>query len=77
MLGGVIISRNTNDQSEVQIAAAKNSGDAIPREPEKMKLKGHRSKITKIAFHPTYTQLASASEDASIKVWDYETGECE
>lgn len=35
--------------------AVKNSGDAIPREPEKMKLKGHRSKITRIAFHPVYT----------------------
>jgi platelet-activating factor acetylhydrolase IB subunit alpha len=42
-----------------------------------MKLRGHRSKITKVVFHPVYTQIASSSEDASIKIWDYETGECE
>ena len=55
----------------------KGTGDAIPREPEKMKLKGHRARITKVIFHPTYTQVATSSEDASIKLWDYETGECE
>lgn len=38
---------------------------------------GHRSKITRIQFHPSYTQIASSSEDASVKIWDYETGECE
>ena len=34
---------------------AKSSGDAIPREPEKMKLRGHRAKITRVVFHPVYT----------------------
>ena len=42
-----------------------------------MKLKGHRSKVTRVCFHPVYTQLASSSEDGTVKVWDYETGECE
>lgn len=31
------------------------TGDSIPREPEKMKLKGHRARVTKVIFHPTYT----------------------
>lgn len=53
------------------------AGDAIPREPEKSKFMGHRARVTKVAFHPIYTQLASSSEDASIKIWDYETGEVE
>lgn len=56
---------------------AKSVGDAIPREPEKMKLTGHRARVTKVAFHPKYSQLATSSEDGSIKIWDYETGECE
>jgi platelet-activating factor acetylhydrolase IB subunit alpha len=77
MQGGIILSKTNNSLKEDQGDAAKNTGDAIPREPEKMKLKGHRAKITKVAFHPIYTQLASSSEDASIKIWDYETGECE
>jgi len=42
-------SDNNND------ALAKIAGDAIPREPEKLKLKGHRAKITRITFHPIYT----------------------
>lgn len=31
------------------------AGDAIPREPEKIKIMGHRARVTKIAFHPIYT----------------------
>ena len=37
------------------IALAKQAGDAIPREPEKMKLMGHRSRITRVLFHPVYS----------------------
>ncbi|MBW0479724.1 hypothetical protein O181_019439 [Austropuccinia psidii MF-1] len=40
-------------------------------------LTGHRSHITALAFHPTFSSLASASEDSTIKIWDYETGEFE
>ena len=37
------------------IALAKQAGDAIPREPEKMKLMGHRARITRVIFHPVYS----------------------
>lgn len=40
----------------------------IPRPPERYELKGHRSPITKVLFHPLYSLLVSASEDATIKV---------
>lgn len=40
-------------------------------------LTGHRSPISALAFHPTFSNLASASEDSTIKIWDYETGEFE
>lgn len=75
--GGIIKKKNPAEANLDGESMAKNSGDAIPREPEKLKMKGHRSKITRICFHPHYTQIASSSEDASIKIWDYETGECE
>lgn len=68
------------DNGQIDLAEgklAKISGDAIPREPEKSRLRGHRARVTKLAFHPVYTQIASCSDDASIKIWDYETGECE
>ena len=53
------------------------TGDGLPKVPEKFTLQGHRTKITKVAIHPIYSIIASASDDASIKLWDYETGELE
>lgn len=51
--------------------------DAIPRPPAKFTLTGHRSPITRVVFHPHYNVFVSASEDATIKVWDFESGEFE
>lgn len=53
------------------------SVDWIPRPPEKQSMTGHRNPITRIAFHPVYQIIASSSEDTTIKIWDYETGEFE
>ena len=43
----------------------------------KLRMEGHRGIITCVAFHPVYHLVVSGSEDASIKVWDSETGEFE
>jgi len=76
--GGLIKSKDKlNENGEIDGDTIRSIGDVIPREPEKMKLRGHRARITKIMFHPIYTLLATSSEDASIKIWDFETGECE
>lgn len=40
-------------------------------------LTSHRLPITSVAFHPVFTTLASGSEDATIKIWDWELGEFE
>ena len=58
-------------------ASTRNSVDWLPRNPPRHSLTGHRSPVTKVAFHPMYNVCASASEDASIKIWDWETGEFE
>lgn len=50
-------------------------GDGLPKEPAKYKMFGHKGKITKIVVHPFYNIVASASEDASIRIWDMEQGE--
>ncbi|WVN90828.1 nuclear distribution protein PAC1 [Cryptococcus depauperatus CBS 7841] len=49
----------------------------IPRAPAQHTLTSHRAPITRVVFHPKWTVLASASEDASVKVWDWEGGEME
>lgn len=49
----------------------------IPRPPEKYCLTGHRAPVTRVMLHPVYSVVVSASEDGSIKLWDYETGEYE
>ncbi len=46
----------------------------LPVEPYKYELCAHRDSITRLAFHPFYPLLVSASDDASIIVWDYESG---
>lgn len=51
--------------------------DWVPRNPPRHTLQGHRSPITRVAFHPVFSQIASCSEDATIKIWDWETGEFE
>ena len=30
------------------------TGDAIPREPHKLKMMGHRARVTRCIFHPIY-----------------------
>lgn len=54
-------------------------GDAavVPRAPERASLTGHRAPITSVAFHPSFSLLATSSEDNTIKLWDPETGEYE
>jgi platelet-activating factor acetylhydrolase IB subunit alpha len=49
----------------------------VPTKPCKFELTGHRDTITCVNFHPKYSILASSSEDASIRLWDYESGEFE
>ena len=41
------------------------------------KLKGHNDYINSIAFSPTSNEIASGSNDKTIKIWNLETGICE
>ncbi|CAB1348926.1 unnamed protein product, partial [Coregonus sp. 'balchen'] len=59
------------------IAQKRDPKEWIPRPPEKYALSGHRSPVTRVIFHPVFSVMVSASEDATIKVWDYETGDFE
>ncbi|KAI9844122.1 MAG: protein with putative role during mitosis [Thelocarpon superellum] len=49
----------------------------LPRSPARHTLQSHRSPVTCVAFHPIFSSLASGSEDATIKIWDWELGELE
>ena len=75
--------RNATLQAELALpgrsssTTASNNPDWVPRPPHRHTLPGHRGPISKVAFHPVWNVLASASEDASIKIWDWEAGECE
>lgn len=40
----------------------------IPRPPEKFSLTGHRAPVNRVIFHPVFSLVVSASEDATIKV---------
>ncbi|XP_043247416.1 lissencephaly-1 homolog [Amphibalanus amphitrite] len=68
-------------QREMQAGAPtrekRSPSDWIPRPPEKYALTGHRAPVTKVLLHPVYSLMASASEDATIKVWDFDSGDYE
>lgn len=34
-------------------------------------------RLFQVIFHPVFSLLVTSSEDATIKVWDFETGEYE
>ena len=42
----------------------------LPNKPAKYILIGHRDKINAVSFHPLYSVIASASVDATVKIWD-------
>ncbi|UOH80908.1 nuclear distribution protein PAC1 [Cryptococcus neoformans] len=48
-----------------------------PARPPRHTLASHRAPVTRLAFHPAWTLLATASEDATVKLWDWEGGEME
>lgn len=67
-------------EAELESAPSARRGAAVadwyPRAARHV-LVGHRQPITDVAFHPQFSLVASASEDATIKLWDWETGELE
>jgi platelet-activating factor acetylhydrolase IB subunit alpha len=72
--------RNAALQEELSLSPARRTAsqvDWVPRAPAAHVLTGHRSPVTRVAFHPQYSIIASASEDATVKIWDWETGEFE
>lgn len=81
--GQIMELETRNAQLTEELASAPSSRraasvtDWVPRNPPRHTLQGHRSPVTRVAFHPIFSQLVSASEDASLKLWDWETGEFE
>ncbi|OBZ72187.1 Nuclear distribution protein PAC1-1 [Grifola frondosa] len=72
--------RNAALQEELASAPARRTtsqNDWIPRPPARYTLTGHRAPITRVAFHPVFSLLASSSEDTTVKIWDWESGNFE
>lgn len=47
----------------------------LPKSPAKQTFAGHRLPVNAVAFHPVFSELASCSEDSTIRIWDYELGD--
>ncbi|KAI0553859.1 nuclear distribution protein pac-1a [Xylaria curta] len=77
-------SRNATLQSELDSATPvslsmrnKDPSSWLPKAPPRYTLESHRSTINCIAFHPIFSLLATGSDDYTIKIWDWDTGELE
>ncbi|EFA74819.1 putative dynein regulator [Heterostelium album PN500] len=57
--------------------ARRGKEDALPRQPEKHVLTGHRNCINAVRFHPLFSVIVSASEDATMRIWDFDSGDFE
>lgn len=64
----------TGDDS-VPAKSLSEHGRVFPKGPAKNCLTGHRGPVTAVACHPLYTIFASSSEDFTIRLWDFESGE--
>ncbi|TIA82067.1 hypothetical protein E3P89_01422 [Wallemia ichthyophaga] len=73
-------SKNSQLSSELSTPAMAtkrhNTAHFLPSLP-KHTLSGHRSAVVALSFHPKFVLLASASDDCSVKIWDWDVGECE
>lgn len=49
----------------------------LPKGPAKETLSGHRGSVLSVDIHPVFSLVASGSDDATIKLWDFETGQYE
>ena len=73
-------SRNAQLTDELSASPARRATsqvDWVPRAPPRHVLTGHRGVVNRVTFHPVFSLVVSASEDSTIKIWDWETGEFE
>jgi len=73
-------SRNASHQEEVSMSPAKRVAlqtDWMPGAPAAYTLMGHRDRALRVALHPSYNMIASASDDSTVKIRDWETEEFE
>mmetsp|Transcript_21745 Transcript_21745/g.38423 ORF Transcript_21745/g.38423 Transcript_21745/m.38423 type:complete len:443 (+) Transcript_21745:360-1688(+) len=58
-------------------SSLRSGGSFLLKPSAQTRLTGHRAPVTSVVFHPIFNLLVSTSEDATTKVWDFETGEFE
>ncbi|RHY55926.1 hypothetical protein DYB34_001415, partial [Aphanomyces astaci] len=68
-LGGVVSRRDVT-------GIGRDPSTFLPRAPPKYSMSGHRSPITCVVFHPVFSVVVTSSEDATIKIWEVESGYC-
>uniref|UniRef100_A0A0G4FY98 Lissencephaly-1 homolog n=1 Tax=Chromera velia CCMP2878 TaxID=1169474 RepID=A0A0G4FY98_9ALVE len=63
--------QNRQLQTYGSISVKKSSPEATIQSRPSANFVAHRRSVTALAFHPLFCLIATASEDCSIKLWDY------
>lgn len=64
-------------KSEKQLPYEPETSPWVPPSKPAFQSKSHGRTVNALAFHPSLPSLASGSDDATIKIWDWETGNLE
>jgi len=77
MMKGHVNSIATLNGNNASSSTTSHDSRLLPQGPAKSTLVGHRAPVTAVAVHPTYSLLATGSEDATIKIWDFDSAQYE
>lgn len=67
----------SNGSNGTNLSSVPENSKMLPKPPASCCLTGHRAPVTVVVTHPIYSIIASGSEDATIRLWDFETKQYE
>jgi platelet-activating factor acetylhydrolase IB subunit alpha len=72
-----VLQAEVDNATSASLTKPQDPAEWLPQSPPRYLLESHQAIVNCLAFHPTFSVLASGSDDYTIKIWDWELGELE